>query len=81
MKSHLFVRDISPEEGNEEPFSIPFGGYLVMYMYVDTGLERPGGWIIQLSPHWEMRFLVMCHSMNTSTDFQKKEKRYIVYTS
>ena len=37
------------------------GGYLVMY--VDTGLERPGGGIILPSPHWEMLSLLMCHSI------------------
>ena len=53
-----------------------FGVYLVMY--VDTGLEQRRGGLRLPSSRWEMCSLVICHSIHTSTDFQKKTKKKLL---
>ena len=49
---------------------ILFGGYLVMY--VDKVLDGLRLEIRLLCSHLEMRSLVICHCMKTSTDFLNK---------
>ena len=45
------------------------------HSYLKGELVRLRGWIIQLGPHPGMRTPVIYHSINTSTDFQKKKKK------
>jgi len=49
-------------------------------LYVDTGVERPRGWIMQENPHSGMCFLVIYYSINTSTrkDTKRTAKRKTV---
>ena len=49
--------------------------YCLIFTQIDSELVQLRGWIIQPGCHPEMFTLVICHSINTSTDFAKKKKR------